>query len=186
MITTTLNEIRKHHPCEEGWEKLLKHLGKTKADDEPLAFTEILDSNGLSDTCWAMQTRPDLDSLWRHFAVDCAERVRHIMTDERSHNALAVARRHAMGRATDEELKEAWAAAWAAAYAAGWSAAAAWAAEPVADADAAARAARAAAWAAADAAEADADAAITERQWQVDRLRHLLTTGTWTPMETTK
>jgi hypothetical protein len=46
MITTTLNAIRKHHPCKEGWEKLLKHLGKTKADDEPLAFVAILDSNG--------------------------------------------------------------------------------------------------------------------------------------------
>jgi hypothetical protein len=183
MITTTLNAIRKHHPCKEGWDKLLKHLGKTKADDEPLAFVAILDSNGLSDTCWAMQTRPDLDSLWRHFAVDCAERVRRLMTDERSHNALAVARRHAMGRATDEELKEAWAAAWAAADAAGWSAAAAWAAEPVADADAAARAARAAewaAWAAADAAEPVWEA---ELQWQTERLRQLLTTGVWTPVE---
>jgi len=36
MITTTLNEIKKHCPCEDGWKKLLKHLGKTKADDEPL------------------------------------------------------------------------------------------------------------------------------------------------------
>jgi hypothetical protein len=114
MITTTLNAIRKHHPCKEGWDKLLKHLGKTKADDQPLAFTEILDSNGLHDCCWALRCRPDLRHLWRHFAVDCGERVRHLMTDERSHNALAVARRHALGQATDEELKEAWAAAWAA------------------------------------------------------------------------
>jgi hypothetical protein len=104
MITTTLNEIRKHQPCEEGWEKLLKHLGKTKADDEPLAFVAILDSNGLSDTCWAMRTRPDLNNLWRHFAVDCSERVRHRMTDPRSINALVVARRHALGLATDDEL----------------------------------------------------------------------------------
>jgi hypothetical protein len=191
MITTTLNEIKKHHPCQDGWMKLLKHLGKKKADDEPLAFTEILDSNGFSDCCWAMQTRPDLDSLWRHFAVDCAERVKHMMTDERSHNALAVARRHALGQATDEELKEAWAAAWAAADAAGWSAAAAWAAEPVADADAAARAARAAAWAAELVAwaAADADAAEpvweAELQWQTERLRHLLTTGVWTPITET-
>jgi hypothetical protein len=34
-ITTTLNEIRRHGPLQDGWEKLLTHLGKTKADDEP-------------------------------------------------------------------------------------------------------------------------------------------------------
>lgn len=35
---TTLNKIRAHSPCASGWEKLLNHLGKTKADDEPLAL----------------------------------------------------------------------------------------------------------------------------------------------------
>lgn len=30
-ITTTLNAIREHSPCESGWRKLLKHLGKTEA-----------------------------------------------------------------------------------------------------------------------------------------------------------
>jgi hypothetical protein len=202
MITTTLNQIRAHNPCTSGWEKLLKHLGKTKADDEPLAFTTILDSNGFSDCCWAMQTRPDLNNLWRHFAVDCADRVKHMMTDERSINALAVARRHALGLATDGELAEADTAAWAANAEARWAAeaaaaAAAWAAEPVADADAAAAAAREvwaeAAWAAwADTAAWAARAAEraaaweAERAWQTERLRQLLTTGVWAPVEESK
>ena len=34
--TTTMNAIRKAWSCEEGWIKLLKQLGKTKADDERL------------------------------------------------------------------------------------------------------------------------------------------------------
>lgn len=34
-ITTTLNRIRAHSPCRKGWAKLLRHLGKTEADDEP-------------------------------------------------------------------------------------------------------------------------------------------------------
>ncbi|MDE2107384.1 MAG: hypothetical protein KGL39_59865 [Patescibacteria group bacterium] len=52
------------------------------------------------------------------------------MTDERSLNALVVARKHADGKATDEELAAAWDAAWAAAWAAAMDAAwdAAWAA----------------------------------------------------------
>ena len=52
MITTTLNRIREHHPCEEGWKKLLRHLGKTSADDEPLPFSIILESNGFDDALW--------------------------------------------------------------------------------------------------------------------------------------
>ena len=39
--TTTLNAIRKASPCEKGWLKLLKHLGKTKADDEPLDLLTV-------------------------------------------------------------------------------------------------------------------------------------------------
>jgi len=49
---TTLNEIREHSPCKEGWEKLLAHLGKTKADAEPLHLLTVLESNGLDDALW--------------------------------------------------------------------------------------------------------------------------------------
>ena len=57
MITTTLNKIREHSPCADGWSKLLKHLNKTEADDEPLPFAVILESNGLDDALWAMRWR---------------------------------------------------------------------------------------------------------------------------------
>lgn len=52
---TTPNKIRAHSPCESGWKKLLSHLGKTTADDEPLPFLTILESNGFED---AMKWRP--------------------------------------------------------------------------------------------------------------------------------
>ena len=39
--STTLNEIRRHSPCQDGWEKLLRHLGKLTADDQPLKITTI-------------------------------------------------------------------------------------------------------------------------------------------------
>ena len=42
MLTTTLNRIREHEPCTDGWEKLLKHLGKTQADDEDLPYSVIV------------------------------------------------------------------------------------------------------------------------------------------------
>ena len=116
MLTTTLNAIRKQSPCTEGWEKLLKYLGKTKADDEPLLFATILESNGIYDALWCFRAAPQYDREWRLFAVWCARQVQHLMTDQRSINALDVAERHANGQATAEELAaardDAWDAAW--------------------------------------------------------------------------
>ena len=136
--TTTLNAIRAHGPCHSGWAKLLEHLGKTSADDVPLPFAVIVESNGLDDALWACRSAPQYDRDWRLFAVWCARQVQHLMTDKRSLDALDVAERHANGQATDTELSAAWAAAWDAAGAA--ARAAAWAAARAA-AGAAARAA---------------------------------------------
>jgi hypothetical protein len=104
LIYTTLNRIREHSPCADGWRKLLTHLGKTEADDAPLAYSTILDSNGLDDALWCLRAEPQHASIWRMYAVRCARRVQHLLTDERSLQALDVAERHARGLATDEEL----------------------------------------------------------------------------------
>ena len=113
MITTTLNRIKAHSPCEDGWKKLLNHLGKTKADDEPLSFAVILKSNGVEDALWCCRCEPQYAKEWRLFAVWCVRQQAHLLTDQRSKDALDVAERHAHGKATDEELAAAWAAAWA-------------------------------------------------------------------------
>ena len=123
MITTTLNRIKEHDPCPDGWKKLLKHLGKTKADDEVLPFSVILESNGLDDALWCCRAEPQHGKEWRLFAVWCARQVQHLMTDKRSMDALDVAERFANGMATEEELASAWGAAGAAARAAAWEAA---------------------------------------------------------------
>ena len=118
MIYTTLNRIRECSHCWAGWKKILAHLGKTSADDEPLAFAEILASNGLDDALWYLRSEPQHSKLWRLFAVRCSRRVQHSMCDQRSIAALDVAERHANGLATDDELAAARAAAGAAADAA--------------------------------------------------------------------
>jgi hypothetical protein len=152
---TTLNKIRAHSPCADGWVKLLRHLGKTQADDEPLALVTILDSNGLDDALWCLRACDGIDREARLYAVWCARQVQHLMTDPRSLAALDVAERHANAQATDDELTAAWDAARAAAKPAASAAAsaAAWdaarAAASAAARDAASAAARAAAWAAA-------------------------------------
>ena len=91
MIYTTLKAIRKYGPCREGWVKLLAHLGKTQADDEPLALAVILESNGVADALWCLRAVPDETRRWRLLAVRIARRMQHLMTDERSVKALDVA-----------------------------------------------------------------------------------------------
>ena len=123
MPKTTLNAIRAHGPCADGWKKLLAHLGKTQADDQPLDLLTILDSNGLDDALWCLRAMPEHNKHWRLYAVWCARQVQHLMTDARSIAALDVAERHANGQASDQELDAARDAARAAAWDAAWDAA---------------------------------------------------------------
>ena len=48
---TTLNKIRSHLPCEKGWKTLLKSLGKTEADDEPLPCSKSWKVTACSMLC---------------------------------------------------------------------------------------------------------------------------------------
>jgi hypothetical protein len=153
-MQTTLNKIESHTPCSTGWEKLLTFLNKTKADDEALQLSTILESNGIQDAIWALRAVEGHEKEARLMMCDIADTARHLMTDERSTNAIDVARKYANGEASKEELREASraaVAAWAAAYTAAYTAAtiAAYAAAYTAAAVAAQEvvAARAAAWA---------------------------------------
>jgi len=162
-MQTTLNKIKPYSPCKDGWDKLLNHLNKTQADDEPLELRTILESNGLDDTIWAFRAVEGKDKEIRLFAADCAEMVLPIYEkdypdDKRPRLAIQAARDYANGLITMQELAAARAAAraaagaaagdsagdsagdaWAAARAAGWAAAgaAAWAAARDAAGDAA-------------------------------------------------
>ena len=175
---TTLRRIRAAGPCEDGWRKLLRHIGKTTDDDKPLDLLTILDSNGLDDALWCLRTMPEHDRHWRMYAVWCARQVQHLMTDARSIAALDVAERHANGEATDAELSAsrdaamdaAWAAARVAAMDAAWDAA--MDAAGAAAMDAARAAARVAARVAAGVAAMDA-AGAAARIDQSKRLREV-------------
>jgi len=169
--TTTLNAIREHSPCEDGWETLLKSLGKTEADDEPLPLTHILKSNGIKHAIWVLRCLPeDHKPQIVRFAADCAEHVLHLWEtrypkDLRPREAINAARKWAdepteenrqaaadAARAADTAADAARAAVWSAAAAAALAANAAW----VADVNAA--------WAATAAAHARAAAAIANEE----------------------
>ena len=152
--TTTLSRIRDAKPCEDGWAKLLKHLGKTKADDEPLELLTVLESNGLDDALWVLSYAMPDDRLARHFQAWCVEQVLHIFEarypdDTRVRDQIAMLRND---DATDQERfhvrTAVGAAAWDMSRDAAWDASGAW--------DVSGAAARAAVWAAAGDAAWDA------------------------------
>lgn len=124
-LTTTLNRIYACNPCLDGWKKGLEAANKTQSDDEPITYEQILNAVGLKDALWCCRAELQYAHLWRLYAVWCARRVQHLMTDQRSIAALDVAERHAKGEATDDELNAAsaateaasaaiWAVTWAA------------------------------------------------------------------------
>ena len=162
-MKTTLNKIRKHSPCTDGWKKLLTYLGKTEADDEEISILTILDSNGLQDALWCLRAVEGKDREIRLFAVWCARQVQHLLTDKRSLDALDTAERYANGDATVEELNSARSAA-RAARAAAMPAAVWWAVEAARSAATAVAAARAAARSAANAAARAAREAMGTKQ----------------------
>ncbi|TXH53450.1 MAG: hypothetical protein E6Q97_13235 [Desulfurellales bacterium] len=145
MKTFTILDIRGWDPCYNPARHLPKSWSGTVID--------ILDHPTIppDDKLWVV-CREDLieAKTLRLFAVWCCRQVEHLLTDERSKNAIVVAENFANGNATAEELAAATAAARAAALAA--ASAAARAAASAAARDAARDAARGAAWAAATAA----------------------------------
>jgi len=66
------------------------------------------------------------DRTLRLFGVFCTRSVEHLMTDQRSRDAIDVAERFAKGEATAEELSAARSAAWSAASDAAWDLQATW------------------------------------------------------------
>ena len=108
QITITLAQIKKCSPCMEGWSKLIKSNGGTKADlDKEFPVSSILDSNGLKDTLWALRCLPEYESLWRKFAWWSATQVVDNAKDDRVNQCLEVVKQYCEGLATGEELSAA-------------------------------------------------------------------------------
>ncbi len=110
MLTTTLNKIHEHSPCVKGWKKLMKSLGKTKADDEVLPLEYILESNGLDDAMWALRAVNGHQKAMRLYACYCAKRALpdYEKADNRVRACIETAESFAYGQSTREEMDAAW------------------------------------------------------------------------------
>jgi hypothetical protein len=178
----TLAKIKEHDPCTDGWKKIRAAQGPDLDREWPLV--EAFDSNDLDDVLWALRCLPEYNALWRKYAVWCVMQVEHLLTDQRSKEALEVAWRHSNGLASDAELAAAKAAAkeaaGAAAGAGAWASARA-ASYAASDARyAASDASKAARYAASDARyAAGASARASARAAQKNKLIQILTAGKW-------
>ena len=138
MLTTTLAGLKAAGACTDRYRHLAKALGGVRVwgADTPIPLPTILDTNGLEDALWALGAVPEHERplrarLERLFACDCAERVLPIFErsrpgDVRPREAIAVARRYAVGAASEAARAAARAAAWAVARDAAWDAAWEW------------------------------------------------------------
>lgn len=173
MITITLRQILEKNPCYDPRDCGL--LPRDHDLDAPITFREIIAVVDLDDALWCLQAAPEYEAIARRFALGCAERIRHLMADPRSTNALDVTRRHLAGEASDDELaaanNAACDAAWATAMVSTRSAA--WSAAMVSSMAEAWDAASNAAWFAWSAASVESRNA--EMQWQADLLIDLTT-----------
>jgi hypothetical protein len=127
MKTEIENYLQKHNACREG-----AAYARTQK-----SLAEVWDNcPKLEWLFWMLAKQPNKpEKELRLFAVWCARQVQHLMKDKRSLDALDVAERFALGKASVEELRAAWDAArgsagsadaaWYAAWAAGAAGAAA-------------------------------------------------------------
>jgi len=101
-MDTTLNKIRAGNPCVDRWVKLLKYLGKTKADDEPLSFRTIYESNGADDCLWCACTLEKKDRVY--LGAKFAETSLEYTKDDCLHQYIKTCFDYVDDRATEDEL----------------------------------------------------------------------------------
>ncbi|WP_343561423.1 hypothetical protein [Kiloniella sp. b19] len=108
MLFTTLNDLEGCGLCEERWRRLLKSLGKEVGDGEPLAYSHILESNGIDDALWCLMALPGIyNDPVRLLACEFAEQALPYVPEGelRPKEAVMTARLYAQGRISAEALE---------------------------------------------------------------------------------
>jgi hypothetical protein len=107
-LTTTLAKIRAAGPeVKCFWEGGLAVLQAKHSEDDPISYTEVLDSFCFEQVLRCLQLEPEHSMQWRRFAVWCAKQNQHLIKDFRAVTALMIAERFLKGLVGDWELSAA-------------------------------------------------------------------------------
>ena len=119
MLSVTLKQLRDNDACVHGYNTLvcsLKQIIHQRTYDrcyidfeynEPILLSYILKSNDITDAIWVLNCFKEHKKEIRLFALSIVEMSLKYRNDvdKRCYDAIAVAKLHATGHATDEELK---------------------------------------------------------------------------------
>ena len=122
QVWTTLKKLREAGACKDRYAHLKKSLGKY-GDDKPIDLCTILDTNGLGDVLWIPDSAVEgnfVQRRYRLFSVACCQHISHLITDQRSLDAIRISHLYAYDEATGDELDAARDASRAAARDAAW------------------------------------------------------------------
>ena len=73
MAHTTLAKIYLVNDCKRGWEVLLKYLGKSDMDDEPISMHKLVDAVGIMGAIKMLSTIEGMKEEKQSFVRYCAE-----------------------------------------------------------------------------------------------------------------
>ena len=184
----TLNDIKKHSPCEGSIEKFLAHHAECGMDTN-ITYKQIIESNGLDDALWVVNEIED-EKVSMELACTYAEHTLHIFEkyypdDKAPRNCIETRRRFIRGEATREELDAASDAAWVSAWASDSASDAAWDSASALASVWGSASALASVWdiapyaapysaSASALASASASALASAREWQADKFLELI------------
>ena len=123
-MTTTLDLLKKHRACPDGYRKLVKSLGTKWPHNKPINLLRVLESNGVQDMCWCFRATVEDSTIPSVLiAADFAQSVLKHFTakhpnDDRPAKAIQAARDLVAGKITAHAAADAAHAAYAAADAA--------------------------------------------------------------------
>lgn len=108
----TLQSIRDHQPCREGWTKLFKAQNRPSDFSMKVSLGDIAFSNGATDAFWCVRALNWRDIEVRRAVISGAvlptlKRTLWHTTDKDIHNCLAVLEQWVDGRAELSSLKDA-------------------------------------------------------------------------------
>lgn len=110
-ICITLNHIKKHKPCTEGWKNLLDAKGGRKSNlNEFFPLRAILDANvngeGLEDTIWCFRCLPEYEDRFLKFVTFCKKTACDLLEKEEMQECVKEVGRYLTGDLALEDLRD--------------------------------------------------------------------------------